>query len=191
MLNCWCVTWPVGFKRLTFWLKLKVKQSHYRPGEAQRVAGGWGSQISRQVVSPMHQPPLSLRIWYFISVRGRVNPRAAVQLEGLCQWRIPMTPLKIEPATFRLVVQCLNQLQQQVVTAINLLKFFSASRKCGVLKSLILLPITQLKCMDPWHTANCKSMKCLQAYRSLSEMRWKSKDNLTSAHKCVQCTSHK
>ena len=95
----------------TVHLTWRVKQSHYRPGQAQRVPGGWGSQISRQpaheggkVVSPTHRPPLppgNIPDTHFCWV----NPRAIVRPEGLCQRKIPVTSSGIEPATFRLVAQ--------------------------------------------------------------------------------------
>ena len=109
------LTWADGASGMM--VKVKVKQSHYRPRQALRVPGGWGSQIPRQstheggkVVSPTHRPPLPI----LISVRGWVDPRATVRPEGLCQWKIPVTPSGIEPATFRLVAQYLNQLRYRV-----------------------------------------------------------------------------
>ena len=104
-------------------VKVKVKQPHYRPGHRPR---GFQEVESPRFQDNRHMKVVrlsALRTGRFypqeiflvlISVRGWVNPRAIVRQEGLCQWKIPITPSGIEPATFRLIAQCLKQLRHRV-----------------------------------------------------------------------------
>ena len=101
----------------------KVKQSHYRPGQALRVPGGWGYQISRQsareggkVVSPTHRPSLPPRnySWYSFLLETESTPGPQCGQKDYVNEKLQWHHRGIEPATFWLVAQCINQLRHRV-----------------------------------------------------------------------------
>jgi hypothetical protein len=122
---------------------IKVKQSHYRSGQALRVPGVWDSQISRQsehevgkIVSPTHRSPLPTQEIFLLEAESTI---ATLRREGICQWRIPMTLSGNEPAIFRLVAQCLNPLRHRVLPPpptfpIRFPKYWLGERSKDVLK---------------------------------------------------------
>jgi hypothetical protein len=91
----------------------KVKDSRNRPGVAQRVPEGLGSQISwhsarggGEVVSLTHRPPLPPGMFLvLVFTRGWVDPRAMVGSEENMSLKNPVTPPGIDPGTVRLVAQ--------------------------------------------------------------------------------------
>ena len=95
----------------------KANLSHYSSVQASGAPGIRGFKNfktlgTRKVVSDRHRPPLPAmkNSWYTFPLQVVSDPRAIVRQAGLCQWKIPFTPSGIEPATFRLVAQCLNRL---------------------------------------------------------------------------------
>ena len=97
-------------------VKVKVKESRNRPGVAQRVPGGLGSQISwhsaregGEVVRLTHRPPLPPGMFLvLIFTRGWLDPRALVRSKGNMSLKNPVIPPEIDPGTVRLVAQRLN-----------------------------------------------------------------------------------
>jgi hypothetical protein len=100
---------------------VKVKQCHYRPGQALRFPGGWGSQISRQsaynggkVDSPTHRPPLLPRkySWYSFLLEAESIPGPQCDRKDYVNKKFQWHNRESDPRPF--VAQCLNQLRHRV-----------------------------------------------------------------------------
>jgi hypothetical protein len=138
LLKVWCCykpyrhRWtPRATKPLSRTCK-KIKQSHYRPWGLQKVEAPRFKRnrhmkvVRLSAIRTDRLCPQEIFLVVPISGWGWVKPRTIVRPEGLCQWKIPVTPWGSEPATFRLEAQCLNQQRYSADTII----FWKKSPPC-------------------------------------------------------------
>jgi hypothetical protein len=92
------------------------KQSLFRPGQAMRLPGGWGSQFHDN---------RHMKVVRLLAPRtGRLYPPGKITGTGLCSRLsrpqghsadyVPLAPSGIEPATFRFVASCLKELRHRI-----------------------------------------------------------------------------
>jgi hypothetical protein len=74
-----------------------------------------------------------------------VDPRTIVRMEGLGQFRSPMTSSGFDPATFQLVAQCLNQLRYRVPPLYLRAILIETSHPCLGVPGNLFFPGFQIK----------------------------------------------
>jgi hypothetical protein len=90
-----------------------------------------GREVVSRTRRPAGRPLPPGRFLVLISVRGWVDPRAIVRLEGLGQLKDPVIWSRIEPATFRLVPYCLDQLRSRMCTFLSTVPLHSITADTG------------------------------------------------------------